>query len=242
MKKTSLLLLSIHLALLSSCSELQHVVNNLPDVIASPDGQLSNTYISNGLKEALDNGIDKEVSKLATENGFFTNESVKILIPNELQKVDQTLRKIGLDKLADEGLKILNRAAEDAVGEAIPIFATAIKEMSIEDAKGLLLGGNSAATNYLKQKTSTALYQKFNPIIANSLDKVGANQIWKEIITKYNTIPLLNDAQNPDLTSYVTNESLKGVFKMIAIEEGNIRSKLSSRTSEVLRKVFALQD
>ncbi len=242
MKKTSLLLLSIHLALLSSCSELQHVVNNLPDVIASPDGQLSNTYISNGLKEALDNGIDKEVSKLATENGFFTNESVKILIPNELQKVDQTLRKIGLDKLADEGLKILNRAAEDAVGEAIPIFATAIKEMSIEDAKGLLLGGNSAATNYLKQKTSTALYQKFNPIIANSLDKVGANQIWKDIITKYNTIPLLNDAQNPDLTSYVTNESLKGVFKMIAIEEGNIRSKLSSRTSEVLRKVFALQD
>jgi len=242
MKKTSLLLLSMHIALLSSCSELQHVVNNLPDVIASPDGQLSNTYISNGLKEALDNGIDKEVSKLATKNGFFTNESVKILIPNELQKVDQTLRKIGLDKLADEGLKILNRAAEDAVGEAIPIFATAIKEMSIEDAKGLLLGGNSAATNYLKQKTSTALYQKFNPIIANSLDKVGANQIWKDIITKYNTIPLLNDAQNPDLTSYVTNESLKGVFKMIAIEEGNIRSKLSSRTSEVLRKVFALQD
>ena len=242
MKKTSLLLLSMHIALLSSCSELQHVVNNLPDVIAAPDGQLSNTYISNGLKEALDNGIDKEVSKLATKNGFFTNESVKILIPNELQKVDQTLRKIGLDKLADEGLKILNRAAEDAVGEAIPIFATAIKEMSIEDAKGLLLGGNSAATNYLKQKTSTALYQKFNPIIANSLDKVGANQIWKDIITKYNTIPLLNDAQNPDLTSYVTNESLKGVFKMIAIEEGNIRSKLSSRTSEVLRKVFALQD
>ncbi len=232
----------MHIALLSSCSELQHVVNNLPDVIAAPDGQLSNTYISNGLKEALDNGIDKEVSKLATKNGFFTNESVKILIPNELQKVDQTLRKIGLDELADEGLKILNRAAEDAVGEAIPIFATAIKEMSIEDAKGLLLGGNSAATNYLKQKTSTALYQKFNPIITNSLDKVGANQIWKEIITKYNTIPLLNDAQNPDLTSYVTNQSLKGVFKMIAVEEGNIRSKLSSRTSEVLRKVFALQD
>jgi hypothetical protein len=219
----------------AACSELQLVVNQLPN------GGITNEQIGSGLKEALNNGITKQVSKLAVEDGFFKNELTRILLPEELQKVDNTLRTIGLSKLADEGLKVLNRAAEDAVSEAIPVFVDAIKGMSFTDAKNILLGDKNAATNYLKNSTSEALYQKFNPIINNSFKKVGADKIWSDLITKYNSIPLTNNV-NPDLTDYVTNEALKGVFTMVEIEEKEIREKVSSRSSDLLRKVFALQD
>lgn len=220
-----------------SCAELQQVVNQLP---GSGTG-LSNEFIANGLKEALDQGIEKQVSKLTQTDGFFKNELVKILLPEELRKVDKTLRDVGLGSLADEGLKVLNRAAEEAVSEATPIFVNAVKEMTFADARNILLGGNNAATSYLETKTNTALYQKFNPIINSSFTKVGADKVWSSIITKYNAIPLTNNV-NPDLTDYVTQEALNGVYKMIAIEEEQIRTNLSSRTSDVLRKVFALQD
>lgn len=220
-----------------SCAELQQVVNQLPD---SGTG-LSNEFIANGLKQALNQGIEKQVSKLTQTDGFFKNELVKILLPEELRKVDKTLRDVGLGSLADEGLKVLNRAAEEAVSEATPIFVNAVKEMSFADAKNILLGGNNAATSYLETKTNTALYQKFNPIINSSFAKVGADKVWSSIITKYNAIPLTNNV-NPDLTDYVTQEALNGVYKMIAIEEEQIRTNLSSRTTDVLRKVFALQD
>lgn len=220
-----------------SCAELQQVVNQLP---GSGTG-LSNEVIANGLKEALDQGIEKQVSKLTQTDGFYKNELVKILLPEELRKVDQTLRDIGLGNLADEGLKVLNRAAEDAVSQATPIFVNAVKEMSFTDARNILLGNNNAATSYLENKTNTALYERFNPVINTSFEKVGADKIWSSIITRYNAIPLTNKV-NPDLTDYVTQEALNGVYKMIAIEEEQIRTNLSSRTTEVLRKVFALQD
>ena len=221
-----------------SCNELQQVVNQLP---GSTNSVLSNEAIANGLKEALDQGIEKQVSKLTQTDGFYKNELVKILLPEDLQKVDKTLRDIGLGNLADEGLKVLNRAAEDAVSEATPIFVNAVKEMSFTDAKDILLGSNNAATKYLETKTNTELYAKFNPVINNSFKKVGADKIWSSIITKYNAIPLTNNI-NPDLTDYVTEEALSGVYKMIAVEEEDIRTKLSSRTTDVLKKVFALQD
>ena len=219
----------------SACSELQQVINQLPN------GTITNDQIAGGLKEALNNGITNQVTKLTVDDGFYKNELTRILLPEELQKVDNTLRTIGLSKLADEGLKVLNRAAEDAVGEAIPIFVDAIKGMSFTDAKNILLGEKNAATMYLQSATSEVLYQKFNPIIANSFQKVGADKIWAELITKYNALPLTNDV-NPDLTDYVTGEALKGVFTMVEIEEKDIREKVSSRTSDLLRKVFALQD
>ncbi|REE80338.1 uncharacterized protein DUF4197 [Lutibacter oceani] len=219
----------------SACSELQQVINQLPN------GVVTNDQIVGGLKEALNNGITNQVTKLAVEDGFFKNELTRILLPEELQKVDNVLRSVGLSKLADEGLKVLNRAAEDAVGEAIPIFVDAIKGMSFTDAKNILLGEKNAATQYLQAATSEALYQKFNPIIANSFQKVGADKIWTDLITKYNALPLTNDV-NPDLTDYVTGEALKGVFIMVEVEEKEIREKVSSRTSDLLKKVFALQD
>ena len=222
---------------LTACAELQDVVNSLPQ----GGGVLSNADIASGLRQALDLGIDKQVSKLTQKDGFFKNELVKILLPEDLRKVDKGLRDIGLGKLADEGLKVLNRAAEDAVSEATPIFIDAVKDITFNDAKNILLGNDDAATQYLTSKTQTALYNKFKPVINNSFSKVGADQIWANLINKYNAIPFTNDV-NPDLTDYVTGEALKGVYTMIAVEEKEIRNKVSSRTTDLLKKVFALQD
>jgi hypothetical protein len=230
------ILLVIILFQFIGCAELQQVVNQLPQ-----GSTIGNEEIANGLKQALNMGIEKQVSKLTQTNGFFANELVKIMLPEELQKVDKTLRDIGLSSLADEGLKILNRAAEDAVGEATPIFVNAVKGMTFTDAKNILLGSDNAATIYLTNATQTELYNKFNPVIKNSFEKVGADKIWNNLITRYNNIPLTNNV-NPDLTDYVTQEALNGVFTMIAVEEKEIRTKVSSRTTEVLKKVFALQD
>lgn len=221
---------------LSACAELQNVINELPQTSG-----ISNEDMAAGLRQALDLGIDKQVTKLTQTDGFYKNELVKILLPEELQKVDDALRKVGLSSLADEGIKALNRAAEDAVKEATPIFVNAVKEITFNDAKNILLGEDNAATEYLTSKTQTQLYNKFKPVISNSFGKVGADQIWNNLITKYNNLPLTNNV-NPDLTDYVTNEALKGVYTMIAVEEKEIRTKVSSRTTDLLKKVFALQD
>lgn len=220
---------------LSGCAELQQVAQQFPQNV------VTNADIAAGLKEALNNGIEKEVTKLTATDGFYRNELVKILLPPELQKVDSGLRKIGLGSLADEGLKLMNRAAEDAVKEATPIFVSAVKGMTFTDAKNILLGSDNSATTYLQNTTSTQLYTKFNPIIKSSFSKVGADKVWKDIITKYNTIPLVTKV-NPDLNDYVTNKALDGVFTMIAVEEKDIRNNLAARTSTLLKKVFALQD
>ncbi|HEX5743148.1 MAG TPA: DUF4197 domain-containing protein [Flavobacteriaceae bacterium] len=219
----------------TACAQFQQVINQLPNV------GLTNDQIGNGLKEALNNGISNQVTKLTLKDGFYKNNLVKILLPEELQKVDKTLRSIGLSHLADEGLKVLNSAAEDAVGEAIPIFSSAIKGMTFTDAKNILLGDKNAATMYLQKTTSDPLYQKFNPIIKNSFQKVGADKIWANLISKYNSIPFTNDV-NPNLTDYVTHEALKGVFTMVAVEELEIRNTVSKRSSDLMRRVFALQD
>ncbi len=218
----------------TACAELQQVLE-------STGIGVSDFEISNGLKEALQNGVSNQVINLGVTDGFFKNELVKILLPQELRKVDQALRDIGLSSLADEGLKVLNRAAEDAVGEAIPIFKDAILQMSFNDARNILMGSQDAATQYLQNSTSANLRSKFNPIIKNSFEKVGADRIWNDVITTYNQIPFVNKV-NPNLTEYTTDEAMKGVFKMVAVEEQKIRTNIGSRTSDLLRRVFSLQD
>ena len=235
MKRIFILLIAFNL---TACAELQQVVDSIPQ---GTNGVLSNADIASGLREALDLGIDKQVTKLTETDGFYKNELVKILLPEELQKVDKGLRDIGLGNLADEGIKSLNRAAEDAVKEATPIFVNAVKDITFDDAKNILLGEDNAATEYLTVRTKTELYNKFHPVINNSFSKVGADQIWTNLINKYNAIPFTNEV-NPDLTDYVTQEALNGVYTMIAVEEKEIRNKVSSRTSDLLKKVFALQD
>ncbi len=234
MKKIYLLVL---LPIFLGCAELQDIANQMP----GGGYGVTNAEIGSGLRQALDQGIDKQVTKLTQENGFFDNELVRIGLPPELQKVDKTLRDFGLNSLADEGLRVLNRAAEDAVKEATPIFVTAVQEITFNDARNILLGNETAATFYLTEKTSAPLYSKFNPVIKTSLDKVGATEVWTNIINRYNELPLTSKV-NPDLADYVTNEALEGVFTMIAIEEQAIRTNVGARTTQLLQRVFALQD
>ena len=221
---------------LISCAELQKVVNQYGGGSA-----LTQAQIGNGLKEALNNGIKHQVTKLTTTDGFYKNNLVKIMLPQELQVVDKTLRSVGLGSVADAGIRALNRAAEDAVKTATPIFVDAVKEITFTDAKNILLGDENAATTYLKIKTETKLYKEFQPVIQQSFGKVSADKIWSDLIHKYNSIPFVKKV-NPDLTDYVTQQALKGVFTMIAVEEKGIREKVGLRTSPLLKSVFALQD
>lgn len=234
MKKLSLIL---SILFLTSCAELQDIAGQFPQ-----DGYgVSNEEIASGLRQALDKGIDQQVTKLTAEDGFYGNELVRIGLPTELEKVDRTLRSAGLDALADEGIKVLNRAAEEAVKEATPVFVNAVKEITFTDARDILMGNDTAATAYLTTKTENELYTKFNPVVQQSLDKVGATEVWRNLISRYNDLPLTNNV-NPDLPDYVTEEALEGVYTMIALEEREIREKVSERSTSLLRKVFALQD
>lgn len=219
-----------------SCAELQSISKEVNEGILT-----SNPDIAAGLRQALGKGIDEQVTKLTQEDGFYRNELVKITLPPELQKVDKTLRDVGFGSLADEGIKVLNRAAEDAVKEATPIFVDAVKGITFADAKDILMGDDKAATTYLSNQTSNVLYNRFHPQIKTSLDKVGANEIWSNIIQRYNNLPLTNNV-NPDLSDYVTNEAMEGVFTMIAVEEKEIRNNISARTTDLLKRVFAMQD
>lgn len=241
MKKTVALLLLIPTLGFSQINILDEIKKAIPIKLPTPASTISSLDISNGLKEALQNGITKQVTKLTSVDGFYKNTMVKILLPDELQKVDKTLRKIGLSALADKGILLMNRAAEDAVKESTPIFVVAVKNMSFSDAKSILMGNDNSATTYLQSTTTTPLYAKFNPVIQNSFAKVGADKVWASIIKKYNTLPLVKKV-NPDLTEYTTNRALEGVFKMIAVEEIDIRTNLKARTSTLLQNVFGLQD
>ena len=220
----------------------------LKDLIKKGQSKVSNITktnsgidIASGLREALNKGVTEQVSKLTALDGFYKNDAVKIIMPDELQKVDKTLRRLGMSSLADDGIKALNRAAEDAVKESTPIFVSAIKNINFSDAKNILMGNENAATTYLQNATTKDLYIKFSPVVKQSIGKVGADVIWANIIAKYNAIPFVSKV-NPDITDYVTNKALDGVFKMITIEEKNIRINLSSRTSNLLQQVFAMQD
>lgn len=236
MKKIVLVLSVITL---TSCMELLHV---LEEVSKNPQTEvLSNLDIANGLKEALNKGVEKEVSKLTQTDGFLGNAAVQIAFPENIKVVEERLRAIGLGVLPDKGMELLNRAAEDAVKEATPIFVNAIKQMSFADARNILMGHDSSATNYLRSSTSDSLYAKFYPVVESSLSKVGADAAWSSITSKYNAIPFITKV-NPDIKDYVTLKALDGVFKMITVEEKEIRNNLQERTSALLQRVFALQD
>ena len=198
---------------------------------------LSAADISAGLKEALTNGTNKGTAILSKVDGFFGNAAVKILLPPEAQKVESTLRSMGLGKQVDDAILSMNRAAEDACKSAAPIFVNAIKQMSFEDAANILRGSDTAATGYLRGKTTADLTTAFSPVIKQSLEKVDATKYWNTLITTYNKIPFQKKV-NPDLAAYVTDKSLNGVFYQIALQEKSIRLDPAARTSDILKKVF----
>lgn len=199
---------------------------------------LSNTDIASGLKEALKIGAQNASNKLSMTDGFFKNAALKILLPKEAQQVEKTLRSIGMGSVVDKAILSMNRAAEDAAKQAAPIFINAITSMSITDGINILRGGSNAATNYLKGKTTAALTAAFQPVIQKSLNKVGAPDIWKNVFNTYNKLPLAQNKVNPDLTGYVTERALSGIFTSIGDEEAKIRSNPAGQVSGLIQKVF----
>jgi len=205
--------------------------------ISGGKSSLSNEEIIGGLKEALQVGTEKGTAKLSAVDGFFKDAVIKILMPEEAKKAEKTLRGIGLGKQVDNAILSMNRAAEDAAKSAAPIFINAIKGMSFQDALGILRGGDNAATNYLKNKTTISLTEAFRPVIENSLKKVDATKYWNTVFTTYNKLSA--EKVNPDLSAYVTEKALTGIFYQVAQEEQKIRKDPFARTSDLLKKVFS---
>lgn len=233
MKKIILPMLFVASFSLNSCAELQQVINTTSST--------TGFNVAEGLKQALEVGVTSGVDILGKDGGYFKDQAVKILLPEELRQVDSALRRIGLASLADQGLKVLNQAAESAVVEAKPIFVSAIKNMTFNDAMGILKGDNLAATTYLKNNTFSALQTAFSPKVEASLSKVGADKVWTNIIEQYNQIPFVKKVE-PNLTSYVTAQTINGLFTKVGDKEKEIRTNVAARTTPLLKSVFALQD
>jgi len=222
----------------SSCSpqQLQEVLGSVLD-----SGSLTDGEVSSGLKQALEIGIGKGSDQLSALDGYFKSP-YKILLPPEARKITDKLSKVpGFAQVENILLEKINRGAEDAAKKAKPIFLDAIKQMSFEDAMTILLGADDAATGYLNNKTNAQLYEAFNPVIINSLDKFKARKYWSDAVNAYNKIPFVQKA-DPSLDNYVTTQALNGLFSMVEKEEVNIRKNVSARTSDLLKKVFAKQD
>lgn len=201
-------------------------------------GGLSNEDIVAGLKEALSVGARNSSGQLSAVDGFFANAAIRVLMPEEAKKVESTLRNLGLGNMVDKAILSMNRAAEEASKSAAPIFIDAITSMSIQDAFGILKGNDSAATSYLKGKTTVSLTNAFRPVIEDALQKTNATKYWKDLIETYNKLPTTFNKINPDLTGYVTDKALSGLFFQVAIEEQKIRKDPAARVTDILRKVF----
>ena len=201
----------------------------------------SNLEIGTALKQALQQGTAKSSDQLAAVNGFFGNAAVKILFPPEAKKAENALRRMGLNKLCDDVILSLNRAAEDAAKDAKPIFIDAIKKMTLQDVSGILLGPKDAATQYFKRTTTAELAAKFKPVIKTSLNKVGATKYYGAAAGEYNKLPFVKHI-NPDITDYATQKAIEGLFIEIAKEEVNIRQNISARSTPLLQKVFSFAD
>ncbi len=220
----------------------QQIGSILGQVATGATGTPTNLEIGNALKQALEIGTSAGSDKLSLKDGFFGNAAIKILFPTEAKKVESTLRSVGLGSLADNVILSLNRAAEDAAKEAKPIFVNAIKQMTIADATNILLSGNKeAATDYFKRVTTAQLMEKFSPVIANSLSKVGATKYWTDAAAAYNKIPLVKPV-NTNLTSYVAEKAIQGMFVQVAQEELKIRDNIGARSTGLLQKVFGYAD
>lgn len=229
-------------ALWHACTSAQ-INQTLGDINKSlgSDAPLSTAEVGEGLKEALIKGISTGADLASAVDGYFKNPEIKIPFPPEVRKVEDKLRQIGLGKEVDNFVMTLNRGAEDAAKEAKPIFISAIRQLTIQDAWGILNGGNDAATQYLKRTTSGLLKERFKPVINNSLQKVNATRYYSDIVNAYNKLPLTEDV-NPNLDDYATDKAIEGLFVMIAKEEKNVRENPLARTTELMKRVFGAQN
>ena len=203
-----------------------------------PSAGISEKEAGQGVKEALTQGVTRAVLNLHKTDGFFGSELYKVLLPPDSQKAETVLRKIGLGGQVDKAILAINRGAEDAVGEAGPIFTSAIKEMTLTDALSIVRGNKDAATQYFKRKTSQGLITAFTPPVKASLDRTNATKYYADIANTYNRLPTSFNKVNPDLTDYVVGKAVDALFDQIAKEEANIRANPLVRTTEILKKVF----
>jgi len=226
----SCLLISL---LLTSCETSQQILNSLPTTVG---GQNNTSQIADALKEALTIGTQNSANRLSAVNGFFANAALKILMPPEAQKVESTLRNVGMGSVVDKAVLAMNRGAEEASKSATPIFVNAIKQMSITDAMSILKGGDFAATNFFKQKTTADLTTAFRPVIAEALKKVDATKYWGDVFSIYNKFS--SAPVNTDLSSYVTEKAVAGIFLEVGLEEQKIRKDPAARVTDLLKTVF----
>lgn len=236
-----ILLGSLFVITFASCdpAALQQAMDSV--LANTTTNELTTKNVADGLKQALEIGITDGAQKLSATDGYYKS-AYKILLPEEAQKVADKLRNVpGFNSLEENILEKVNRGAEDAAKKAAPIFKQAILSMSFADAWDILMGDKNAATNYLKKATYQQLYTAFNPVIVESLDKFNARTYWSSAVDKYNKIPFVEKA-NPDLDDHVTNEALEGLFEMVRLKELDIRQNTASRTTDLLKQVFAKQD
>jgi hypothetical protein len=198
---------------------------------------ISNTDAAGGLRQALTDGAAAAVAKLGVENGFFTNPQVKIPMPPALQKVEGAMRSFGMKKQADDLVLSMNRAAEAAVPEAKELLVDAAKRMTLQDAKGILSGGQTSVTDYFRRTTSTQLTQRFLPIVKNATDRVGLAQQYNSLAGQAATFGLVKKDQTT-IEGYVTQKSLDGLYFMIGEQEKAFRANPLGATSDIVKRVF----
>ncbi len=232
------LIASTALAQMPSLDSIMKGIENLPKVQSGGSGGgADEATTGRGIKEALAVGTERAVKSLSKPNGYFSNEAVKILMPSSIQKVAEVASMVGFQKQVDQFVLSMNRAAEAAAPLAAKYFADAIRGMSLEDVRGIMTGGNTAATEFFSRKMRGNLYNAFKPIVSKKVGEVGATRAYKDMIGRYDNVPFVNK-QSLDLDDYVTNKSLDGLFHMVGEEERKIRTNPVARTTELLKTVF----
>jgi len=223
------------------------VLNSAANVLSTPasSGQpaipkLTNDEVISGLKEALSVGIKNSVNLTSITDGFLKNDAIRLPFPPDAQKVKDKALEWNLNGQVDKFETTLNRAAEEATKEALPIFMDAIKNISVQDGFAILNGGDGAATKFLKNQTTAKLVTAFAPKVKEATSKVKLTDYWNPIINKYNGAMTISGGQklNPDLDAYITELAIKGLFQMVEIEENKIRKDPTARVTDILSKVF----
>jgi hypothetical protein len=207
------------------------------DIFKFFKGELSEEKIIAGLKEALNIGTENSVKSTGCKDGYFGNETIKIVFPEKLQNVEGTLRKIGLNSAMDEFILSMNRAAESAAPHAKQIFLDAIMEMSFDDARKILKGNDTAATEYFRDKTSNKLSKEFQPVVNKATDEFGVTKKYKELEKQVKAIPFIK-IETIDIDQYVVDKALDGLFHVLGEEEKKIRTDPAARVTDLLKEVF----
>ena len=217
---------------------LQKEVEKNVDKALNNGGELTNTEVIAGLKEALAVGAEKAIASTSKTNGYLKNDLIRIPFPEDAKKVKELALTLGMKNQVAEFEETLNRAAEEASKHAKDILAEAILNMTVEDGFKILKGEDNAATEYLKTTTTTSLTNKFRPIVEQATAKVELTKYWQPLISAYNKNPFQTQKVNEDLNGYVTERALKGLFTLIEKEEKNIRDNPAARVTDLLKKVF----